>query len=660
MLFNSFPFTIYTHALDTQTQTQTLTHTNSISMEHSKDVEINSRLYEALMNKDDDKVLDLCASINKGPLHTVTIHDDTVIHIATYHKRNDLVIALLNMVRACDSHKLTWQNSTGSTILHETGTNNKTVGAAKEMLRRAPMLLGMVNKQRETALFYAARHGKTKIFKYLHDEVRRTNQGPDLKTFLIRDDKSSILHLAILSRNYWMAYEIAMTHKSLMKEKDEDGMTPLQLLSCRKLEPCSTNFFARWIYNLIDPNVEDTSTMLQLVLKNMRKKKFRCVWATKLIKLLVEHDTSWEKTESRFTKTRVKFHEYGNISSTVQQLVTTASHLPDTPLLLATKHGCTQIVEEILDQYPQAIEHIDKDGRNILHVAIKYRNHEVFDHVVNRKHAKERLRGKIDKDANTLLHMVGEEVQDVDSDLKGPAYVLQDNMQMFKKVMEVCTTLDQSKLNSQSKTAEQLFYEKNNKLREEAKNWMIESAKNYTVVAVLIATVAFAAEYTVPGGSNQDTGKPVLKHKPLFRFFTIADAMSLSAALTSVIMFLNVITSSYRFKDFEKSLIRKLSAGITMLMISVAMLMVAFAATLVLTISAGRRWTDITLYAISFFPVILFVFTYFNVQNTRFSSIYHELRRVFVKHILPLLWKPAPKPAVWYSGREITPPPPGI
>lgn len=182
---------------------------------------------------------------------------------------------------------------------------------------------------------------------------------------------------------------------------------------------------------VIDPNVEDTSNML-FGLKAMRKKKFHCVWATKLIKLLVENDTSWEKTESRLTKQRVKFHEYGKISSTVQQLVTTASHLPDTPLLLATKHGCTQIVEEILDQYPQAIEHIDKDGRNILHVAIKYRNHEVFDHVVNKKYAKERLRGKIDNNANTLLHMVGEEVQDVDSDLKGPAYVLQDNMKLFK------------------------------------------------------------------------------------------------------------------------------------------------------------------------------------------------------------------------------------
>ncbi|CAH1423745.1 unnamed protein product [Lactuca virosa] len=619
----------------------------------TEDMKINSQLYEALMQKDDDKVLDICASIPKGPLHTVTIHEDTVIHIATYHKKNDLVLQLLNMVPLCDSHKLTWQNNGGSTILHEAGTNNRTVVAAAEMLRRAPMLLSMSNKQGETALFYAARHGKTKIFKFLHDQVTKTNQGPDLKTFLLRDDRSTILHLAILSRNYWMCHEISVKHKHLIHEMDEDGMTPLQLLSCRPLELPPHNFFVRIIYNLIDPNVEDTSWMLP-PLKKLRKQKFKCEWAMKLVKLLVKKDTSWEKTASRITKHKSKYHEYGKTSSITQEEIITyesAARLPDTPLLLATKHGCPQIVEEILTLYPQAIEHIDQDGRNILHVAIKNRNHEIFDMVVNTRYAKERLRGKIDNDANTLLHMVAEEVEDVDSDLKGPAYVLQDNMRMFKKVEKICTTLDKMKLNSRSKTAEQEFNEGNDKRRKEAKEWMTENAKNYTVVAVLIATVAFAAAYTVPGGPNPKTGQPVLKEKPLFFFFTVADAMSLSAALTSVIMFLNIITSSYRFKDFERSLGRKLKAGLVMLTISVAMLMLAFASTLILTVSSGRKWTDITLYAISFFPVLIFVFTSFRFQKIRFRAVYSKAKETLVNMVSCMT---KPKPAVWYSGRGAT------
>lgn len=155
-----------------------------------------------MMNQDDAEVIHICRGIPKGPLHTLTIHEDTVLHMAIYQKKPELALKLLDMVPSSDTHKLTWQNSGGNTILHETGTNKRTVVVAKEILRRARMLLGMVNKEGETALFYAARHGKTNIYMFLHDEVGRTTSGLDLKTFLRRDDRFTILHIAILSRNY--------------------------------------------------------------------------------------------------------------------------------------------------------------------------------------------------------------------------------------------------------------------------------------------------------------------------------------------------------------------------------------------------------------------------------------------------------------------------
>ncbi|GJY72214.1 ankyrin repeat-containing protein [Tanacetum coccineum] len=267
---------------------------------NAEDLQINKELYEALMKKDDEKVLAICARIPKGPLHTVTIHDDTVIHIAIYHKKTALALNLLNMVHACDSHKLTWQNSSGSTILHETGTNNKTVVAAKEMLRRAPMLLSMTNRQGETALFYAARHGKTKIFTFLHDEVTRTNQGPDMKTFLIRHDKSTILHLAILSRNYWMAYEIAVRHKHLITEKDEDEMTPLQLLSCRPLDTSSVNFFTRFIYK--GANLKEDLHILNSRPRDPHTQKLAIMNHSSVIRREMETFKNIDNTSSKFIR----------------------------------------------------------------------------------------------------------------------------------------------------------------------------------------------------------------------------------------------------------------------------------------------------------------------------------------------------------------------
>ncbi|PWA88742.1 ankyrin repeat-containing domain, PGG domain protein [Artemisia annua] len=383
----------------------------------------------------------------------------------------------------------------------------------------------------------------------------------------------------------------------------------------------------------------------------MKKEKHRCEWAMKLVKVLVKADMSWEMTESWLKKGRSTFHLYCKTKSFVEHEQTMGDvYRPDTPLLLATIHGCTEIVEEILKVYPQAIEHIDHDGRNILSLAILHRRTEIIDLVDNMKIYKRRVHRNIDNYGNTLLHLVGEKVDEqITEELKGPALVLQEDTLLFKRIKDVSSAVDIMRLNSKGKTAEKVFFENNNKLRSDAKEWMNENAKNCSIIAVLISTVAFAAAYTVPGGPDSKTGHPVLKNKPLFLIFTIADAISLSSSLTSVIIFLNIVTSTYHFKDFEKSLFQKLHLGLTLLIISVAMMMVAFAATLILTISGGRKWTDITLYSVSFFPVLIFVFTYIRFYKQLVGAIYHAFKQMIEATLSRYR---NPKPKVWQYTRQ--------
>ena len=84
--------------------------------------------------------------------------------------------------------------------------------------------------------------------------------------------------------------------------------------------------------------------------------------------------------------------------------------------------------------------------------------------------------------------------------------------------------------NNQKLTAEGLFHETNKELREKAKEWIKRTAEGCSIVAVLIATVAFAAAYTIPGGSNDKTGVPILLNQPFFVVFTLADVLSISFA----------------------------------------------------------------------------------------------------------------------------------
>ncbi|XP_071709711.1 uncharacterized protein [Rutidosis leptorrhynchoides] len=589
------------------------------------ELRINAELYQALMTEDNARVIHICRIIPKGPLHTVTIHNDTVLHMATYHKNVDLALQLLDLVTPCDYHKLTWQNNGGNTILHETGTNSGTVKIAEELLRKAPMLLNITNREGETALFYAARHGKTKPFNFLHEECRAI-AAAHYKTFLKRDDGFTILHIGILSRNYWVAHNIASTYPELIGEKDIDDMTPLQLLSTIKPEFHSKGFFKRMMLKMISSDVENRVKLSYL--RKLQKEKHACEWALKLAVLLIKEDNSWKLTESWANNNGSKMHTYTKRTSKEQKMLYESNYnKPDTPLLLATIHDSTEIVRELLTRHPQSVEHVDKDGRTILHLAILYRRNRIIDILEEMEYPLDRLEGRVDKQYNTLLHMVGQKVDLLKEDVKHPAEELKHDQRLYTRVEKLTANLDLMMWNASQKTPYEVFADTNDKLRSNAKNWMCENAKNCSIVAVLIATVAFTSAYQIPGGYNN--GHPVLKNEPAFILFTFADAISLSSALSSVIVFLNIVTSPFRFKDFASSLYERQLLGLILLIISVAMMMVAFAATLFITISTESKWTtELTLYLVSVFPVAIFVYSYVDEYMKLLKDAYKVLKKI--------------------------------
>ena len=164
---------------------------------------INKELYAALMKGDTNKVIHLCRNIYKGPLHALTIHHDTVLHMATYSKQSYLVMELLNLVHENYGDELTYQNDVGNTMLHEAATSDRIVMGAIEMLRRSPSLLSMTNKRGETPIFRAARYGKNQMYHFLDVEMHKVIQSEaDLRIFHFREDKTSILHISILMEHY--------------------------------------------------------------------------------------------------------------------------------------------------------------------------------------------------------------------------------------------------------------------------------------------------------------------------------------------------------------------------------------------------------------------------------------------------------------------------
>lgn len=159
-------------------------------------------LYYALMNEDEKEVIKLCKDIPEGHLYVMTIHKDTVLHMATYSKQSDLVLNLLEQLPETHLSKLTHKNDAGNTIL-QAATASRTLPAATEILKKSPQLLRMRNDYGETPLFRAARYGKKKMFKFLADEVdKECFTEEDRKAFLQRKDEATILHISVLAEHF--------------------------------------------------------------------------------------------------------------------------------------------------------------------------------------------------------------------------------------------------------------------------------------------------------------------------------------------------------------------------------------------------------------------------------------------------------------------------
>lgn len=169
-----------------------------------------------------------------------------------------------------------------------------------------------------------------------------------------------------------------------------------------------------------------------------RRKKYK--EAVKLANFLIPKDTSWKITKSVVDQRETKAVEDKQSESKKKSEKEIAmekkkAEKQQTPLLLATQTGCFEIVEKILEVHPQAVEHINEDGRCILHIAIKYRQLGIFEMVQQMEVPMRRLIRKCDARGNSILHMVGKKVVNEaveQTEKRSPSFQLQDDLILFE------------------------------------------------------------------------------------------------------------------------------------------------------------------------------------------------------------------------------------
>ncbi|KAJ0670700.1 putative ankyrin repeat-containing domain, PGG domain, ankyrin repeat-containing domain superfamily [Helianthus annuus] len=306
----------------------------------------------------------------------------------------------------------------------------------------------------------------------------------------------------------------------------------------------------------------------------------------------------------------------------------TISHLEEKPytcrvLFSAAEMGNTKFLVELICQYPDLILKVNDDNQTIFHIAVQRRHEGIYNLLYEMGSVMDLVTPFRDVDQNNMLHLAGKMcMQERLADVSGPALQMQRELLWFKEVRNMVPPYFMELRNKDGLTPHELFTKEHSKLITEGQKWMKETASQCMVVAALIATIVFAAAFTIAGGYDQTYGIPIFYRKPIFVAFVVADAMSLFLSSTSILTFLSILTSRYAERDFVESLPTKLMVGISTLFLSITAMMITFGVSFFILYHKKMKWIPILISGCAVVPAFLYVVLQYHVLADIIRSTY--------------------------------------
>ncbi|CAH1438520.1 unnamed protein product [Lactuca virosa] len=324
-----------------------------------------------------------------------------------------------------------------------------------------------------------------------------------------------------------------------------------------------------------------------------------------VVKLLLDHDPSLCQTRSQGNATPLITAATRGHTAVVKELLSKDPSLLTIPrsngknaLHLAARSGRVEIVEALLKEEPLLGRRTDKKGQTALHMAVKGVSSEVVKLLLEADAAIVMLP---DKSGFTALHVATRKkrAQIVNELLSLPdtsanvnaltrdhktALDIAEGLPLSEDSSEIiacltrCGAVRANELNqprdelrntvTQIKNdvhTQLLQTKKTNKnvhgiakeLRKLHREGINNATNSVTVVAVLFATVAFAAIFTVPGGDDND-GMAVVVNRASFKIFFIFNAIALFTSLAVVVVQITLVRGETKAERRVVEVINKL------------------------------------------------------------------------------------------------------
>ncbi|KAI3908796.1 hypothetical protein MKW98_029346, partial [Papaver atlanticum] len=603
-------------------------------------------LYYAIKDDDLEKTSEYLLSNPEAIKEGIAQDASTALHMALYWNKSTVLVE--EIVKLMTPEILEYKtNNEADTALHLSAFRGNTE-AVVLLVDKNPRLTQIRNKDRYTPLEVAlcfVTAGQTEIVVYLYSVTRDVEPSP-----FSGHDGARLLCTAIEADFFDMALCIVKRFPGLITEKSiEHKMCGLELLVRKPLAFPSGTKLTWWqnhVYSLIQVNMNTTYTQLDKTediqaeagseASSTSGKGILMPCLTRVPRIINLYNKKLMHKQATALLVQM-FEGIGKNAHTLQaEEVKFFQNNPDI-IKVAIKHGIIEVIVEILKQFSSLIWE-DISDQSMIEMAIADRNATMVSLICDSGDAVEdkiSLVTTTDKDDNTILHHAAKIAPSaILNSISGVALQIQRELQWFKGIESMLPENDKIKRNKKGYTAQTIFTEEHSKLLKEGEDWMKDTSGSCMIVAALIATVAFAAAFTVPGGNISDNdssknGTPVFLGNASFTVFAVADAFALFSSITAVLMFLAIYTSRFGEMDFLKSLPQKLIIGLMALFISMAAILVAFCASLFIVVGYRFPRSLILIALFGCVPVALFAclqlpLFYEMVRSTYWGSLFQK------------------------------------
>ncbi|XP_057988972.1 ankyrin repeat-containing protein At5g02620-like [Hevea brasiliensis] len=473
--------------------------------------------------------------------------------------------------------------SNKNTILHIylTSSDKRSTKFIKKVLRNCTSLLRDVNVHGDTPLHIAARYGHADVAEELikwakasmHNEIAiESGEGPrEREIVAVREllrvknrNGETALHEAARNEKSLGVVEAILSNEDPLYSYSANnyGETPLYLAAQNGCEKIVLELLNR--SNSQSPEYGGPNGKTALHAATMHRRYSKNCYPCMIDALLDKWSSLAKQTDDKGW-TPLHYAVYKCRTRAVQKLLDkdiSTAYIADkdgkrTALHIAACRDFKDGVEMIISKCPGCCELTDIRGWNVLHYAVISKSDEVLKALLQHSSLIYLLNGK-DAKENTPVHLYNAYHSDSPSFIEGDSNMFFFWKKLHKEIQ--IAGYSSSKKNDNLEWMKdvgngpigEIQKEKRGK-RTENKILQLEKVKDsHLVAAALIATVTFAAAFTLPGGCVSDekdmgkAGTPILSKILSLKAFMISDIIALVLFTCSVFIHLMLVIIGYQ------------------------------------------------------------------------------------------------------------------